>query len=117
MRTSMRVCGSVLFFCSILCAQAKIITVAGGYQGNNGPALSAALTNPTAVALNSEGNLYFADAGNCEIRRVNKFGIVSIFAGTGICGFGGDGGPAISAMLSAGIGAIVFDSGGHYCRK
>ena len=41
-----------------------IITVAGtgtsGYSGDDGPATAANLYNPTSVALDGVGNLYFA---------------------------------------------------------
>jgi len=51
-----------------------ITTVAGngkaGYSGDGGISLSAALSYPTGVAVDSTGNLYIADAGNDRIRKV-----------------------------------------------
>src|SRR4029079_8647964 len=45
-----------------------ISTVVGsgefGYSGDGGPALSAALKNPTGLGFDSAGNMYVADAGN-----------------------------------------------------
>jgi sugar lactone lactonase YvrE len=88
------------------------VTVAGGYQGNHKPALSASFAYPTSVAFDAAGNLYIADSDNCEIRKINKQGVVEVVAGTGVCGFGGDGGRASSAMLGN-IVSIVFDQGGN----
>src|SRR5437870_3818469 len=48
-----------------------ITTVAGigtsGYTGDNGPATSAQLWRPTAVALDGAGNLFIADSGDGSI--------------------------------------------------
>jgi uncharacterized protein (TIGR03437 family) len=85
-----------------------ISTVAGngqtGGSGNNGPATSAALNTPYGVAVDSAGDLYIADGGNNEIRRVDATtGKITAFAGPGCCyagaGTGGDGGPATAAQL------------------
>ena len=55
--------------------------------------------DPTALAFGPDGSLYFADGRNCRIRRMGPDGIVTTFAGTGGCGFGGDGGLAVAARL------------------
>lgn len=93
-----------------------ISTVAGtglpGYAGDLGPATSAALKAPAAVALDPAGDLYIADSGNNRVRKV--------YASTGwinsICGvdseqFAGDNGIANIASLY-GPYALSFDSGG-----
>ena len=54
----------------------------------------------TDLAEDSSGNLYISDVEQQRIRKVSTSGIISTFAGTGIAGFGGDGGPASAAMLS-----------------
>ncbi len=78
-----------------------ISTVAGngqpGYSGDNGPATSAMLNTPKAVAVDSSGNLYIADYDNCRIRLVEaSTGIITTIAGNGTPGYSGDGGAATS---------------------
>lgn len=51
-----------------------IHTIAGqgaaGFAGDGGPALAAQLDAPAGLALDSAGNLYFADTGNNRVRRL-----------------------------------------------
>ncbi|MBV8635368.1 MAG: fibronectin type III domain-containing protein [Burkholderiaceae bacterium] len=55
-------------------ASGIITTVAGigslGYSGDNGPANSAELNSPAALALDGAGNIYIADFGNHRVRQV-----------------------------------------------
>lgn len=93
-----------------------IKTVAGrGYissGGDGGPALNAGLSSPADITLDAAGNYYIADQGNSSIRFVNAAtGIISTFAGTGTSGFGGDDGPATSAMLASPVGVVFSPSG------
>jgi hypothetical protein len=80
-----------------------------GVQPTDGDAVSsdpalATLNRPTGVALDPSGNLYIADAGHCRIRKLSldpsgrATSIVTV-AGTGTCGYSGDGGPARAAQL------------------
>jgi sugar lactone lactonase YvrE len=45
-------------------------TAQPGFSGDDGPAALAQLNEPTAVTLDSAGNLYIADSGNGRIRKV-----------------------------------------------
>ena len=95
-----------------------ITTVAGtgvaGYAGDGGAATSAALESPFAVALDALDNLYIADT-NSTVRRVDAgTGIITTVAGTGVAGFAGDGGPAISAQLAFPAGLVVDGQGNLY---
>jgi sugar lactone lactonase YvrE len=114
-------------YCKIreVSAQTGIIsTVAGGtgncwHTGDGGPATSAALNNPSGVALDSAGNLFIADTNNCLIRKVTAAtGIISTVGGTlpdltGAlhCGYLGDGGLATSAELGFPNGLAVDSAG------
>ena len=93
-----------------------ITTVAGngssGFSGDGGPAISASLSGPIGVALDGTGNLFFADAGNNRIRKVDTSGIISTVAGDGIFGFSGDGDPATSASLRDPFG-VALDGAGN----
>jgi trimeric autotransporter adhesin len=106
-----------------------ITTVAGngvsGSSGDGGPATSAGLMNPSDVAVDGSGNIYIADTGNNRIRMVTKStGIISSVAGTGVTGYSGDGGPAISAALSFpsgvavdGLGSIYIADADNHCIR
>src|SRR5579872_366987 len=68
-----------------------ISAVAGGGSalGDNGPSTNAQLSNPSALALDADGNLYIADTGTNRIRKVSN-GIITTIAGNGTAGFSGD---------------------------
>ena len=83
--------------------------------GDGGAATDAQLNAPTAVAVDGHGNIYIADAGDDEIRKVAPSGTITRVAGTGAecadpasCG---DGGPATAALLSSPDGLAVDRAG------
>jgi streptogramin lyase len=81
-------------------------TVAGtgerAYRGDGGPARDAAFNRPHEIRFDRAGNCYIADMANHAIRRIDaRTGVISTFAGTGIKGYSGDGGPAAAATLSS----------------
>jgi len=82
-----------------------------GYSGDGGPATSAQLNFPWALALDSTGNLFIADRSNNRIRKVSPGGIITTVAGIGAQGFSGDSGPAVSAQLNAPTGVAVDGAG------
>ena len=74
-----------------------ITTIAGiggiqGYSGDGGLATNALLYAPQAVAVDPAGNVFIADTNNCRVREINAVtGVINTVAGTGFCGFTGDG--------------------------
>jgi streptogramin lyase len=85
-------------------ATKKVTTIAGngqkGYTGDGGPAVDATLAAPHELVFDAKGDLYFAERDNNVIRKVDmKTGMISTAAGTGMAGYGGDGGPATKAQL------------------
>ena len=95
-----------------------LITVVAGngtncFYGDGLPGPSAALSFPQAIALDSAGNLFIADAGNSRIRKVDTTtGFITTVAGTGTPGLSGDGGLATSAQLTS-PGDVAVDSAGN----
>lgn len=87
-------------------------TGVGGTAGDGGPATQAQLNGPNRMAFDPQGRLVFADENNHRIRRIEKDGTLVTIAGSGVMGFGGDGGPAVAAELS-GPGAVAFDPAGN----
>ena len=83
-----------------------------GPSGDGGPATAATLSIPLALAFDTSGNLYIADAGSNRIRMVDTKGIIHTFAGNGNNINTGDGGPATNASLDT-PSAIVFDPSGN----
>jgi uncharacterized protein (TIGR03437 family) len=84
----------------------------GAFSGDGGPAISASLNNPTALAVDAAGNVYIADQFNQRIRKVSTTGTITTVAGNGNAGFSGDGGPATSASLNY-PGGIAVDATGN----
>jgi sugar lactone lactonase YvrE len=90
-------------------AGSTISLVAGNGQsgdpGNGGPALSASVTGPSSVALDAAGNLYVGETG--VVRQITPSGVIGPYAGNGQTSFSGDGGPALSASITAVDGLAV----------
>lgn len=83
-----------------------------GFSGEGGPARSASLNYPSDAVMDAAGNLYIFDSLNYRIRRVTTDGTISTYAGTGVDGYSGDGGPALQAKIEP-YGKMTIDSAGN----
>jgi uncharacterized protein (TIGR03437 family) len=96
----------------ITIASGTISTVAGsssgaGFAGDGGPATSALLNSPLAVAFDASDNMYIVDRGNLRIRVVTASnGVINTIAG-GATGFSPDGSGAFGARVNQVTGVAV----------
>jgi uncharacterized protein (TIGR03437 family) len=83
-----------------------------GFSGDNGAAAAAEVSGPTGMALDSKGNLYFADSYNGTVRRIDTKGVITTVAGSGSASNPrGDGGLATYAGLDFPQGIAVAADG------
>ncbi len=106
-----------------------ISSVAGtgtiGYTADGGAAAAAAIAQPTGVAVDTAGNIYFAEQNNHRIRKISTTGVLSTVAGNGSASFSGDGGAATAAAISYPAGVwvdaakniYIADAGNNRIRK
>lgn len=91
-----------------------VSTLAGnltsGYSGDGGPATSAGLYYPNAVAVDNLGNVLISDG--YRIRKIGTNGVIMTIAGSLVSGYSGDGGAATNAEISWPSG-IVCDNVGN----
>jgi sugar lactone lactonase YvrE len=94
-------------------AQGSMTTLAGGAEGDaDGAGAAASFSTPSALAIDTQGNIYVADTGNNRIRKLAPDGTVSTVAGGGASGFRD--GPAHDAQFDAPVGVAVDTQGSVY---
>jgi len=97
-----------------------LTTVAGGvygFSGDNGPAVGAGLSSPSAIAVDASGNWYIADSNANRVRKVDTSGKITTIAGSAATTYGGDGGDATSAGVPYPTGVAVDPSGNVYIAE
>ena len=94
---------------SIYAGVTSTSTSGDGSQANTVP-----LRGPSALALDSTGNLYIVENTNNKVRKVGTDGIISTVAGDGTFNFGGDGGQATKAQMAGPLGMCLYSSGNLY---
>jgi sugar lactone lactonase YvrE len=95
----------------------EVTTIAGtgerGGSGDGGPAVDAQINYPQDLEIGPDGKLYFADTDNHRVRRIDlSTGMMEAVAGTGVEGYSGDGGPALTATFRRPFG-VAFDPFGN----
>jgi len=95
----------------------RLTTIAGNgqkaYAGDGGPAMAASFSAPHELRFDGQRHLFIVERDAHVVRRIDaRTNVVSTFAGTGMAGFSGDGGPATSAQLRQ-PHSIQFDASGH----
>ena len=95
-----RIASFALFFATSVRAQTQATTLP--------------LILPSAAAFDTEGNLYFAEAGNHVVRKVTPGGVITTVAGNGVQGFAGDNDPATAAELDSPAGLAVDAAGDFF---
>jgi uncharacterized protein (TIGR03437 family) len=105
---------SLFFLGRISWAQQYFVsTLAGGVPpGTPAPAASQSIGDPSRVAVDKSGNLYFG--GTHSVFKVDSSGTLTRIAGTGRSGNSGDGGPATSAQLTEPAGLVADPAGNVY---
>jgi sugar lactone lactonase YvrE len=68
-----------------------------GFSIGGGVATSAQMQGPSGLVVDSNNNVYVADRFNNVVFKITPAGVISIFAGSGTAGYGGDGGSATAA--------------------
>jgi len=119
----------IILICLLVKSNAQnISTIAGngvaGNKGDGGAAISAQLSFPAEVAVDAYGNKFIADTWNNKVRKVNRNGIITTFAGIGTEGYSGDGGLATLAQLNGpnsvavdAIGNVYISDGNNFCIR
>lgn len=80
--------------------------------GDGGPATEAAVATPSALAYTLQGDLLIASELGHVVRIVYASnGSIATFAGNGVLGYSGDGGPAAEAQLNTPSGLAVLANG------
>ena len=82
----------------------------GVWSGDGGPAVNAQLSYPVGIAVDEQGSVYVSTL-DYRVERINASGTIRAIAGTGVCCFSGETGPATSVELSVPVGLAVDTEG------
>ena len=93
-----------------------ITTIAGtgkqGYSGDGGPATAATFRQAISIQFGPGGDLYVVDIGNHVIRRIDRAGVITTYAGTGKAGPTPPDAPLAGTPLN-GPRSLDFDAAGN----
>ncbi len=88
-----------------------------GFGGDEGNASDALMALPTAMILDSAGNLYFSDTQNNRVRKITPDGKIHGVAGTGQPNSNGDGQQATDAAIYGPEGLSLDSAGNLYIAE
>jgi DNA-binding beta-propeller fold protein YncE len=92
----------------------RLVLVAGSGTEKDGPATKAKLQGPFGVDFDKAGNMYVVEMIGQRVCRVDPKGTLTVLAGTGKKGDGGDGGPAAKAEFNGPHSLAVAPNGDLY---
>lgn len=105
----------------------KVSTLAGSgaFGSTNGTGKAAAFNYPNGVAVDATGNVYVADQGNNQIRKITPAGAVTTLSGTLIAGYTNTSAIGVPASFNGPTGVTtdalgniyVADFGNNLIRK
>ena len=81
----------------------------GGYGGDGGLAVNAALLEPRGVHATSDGRVWIADAGNNRIRMVSRIRMKILL----MCNFGNNPWTVFQLIYDVAACVVDFAGGGH----
>jgi len=85
-----------------------------GCGGDGGLAISGSIVTAFGLCSDSLGNIYFTDVSCNKVHKINTAGYMSLLAGDGNVGYGGDGAQAIYATLNGPEGIAADKAGNIY---
>src|SRR5690349_16742569 len=112
MRGCVSLCSLLFFYSDILSAQLLVNSVAGGNIQSGVAAQDVPVGTVHGITRDASGNIVFSETSRHLIRRIRRDGTIDTVAGTGVSGYGGDSGPATSALLNGPTG-LQFDAAGN----
>jgi sugar lactone lactonase YvrE len=105
-----------VLFTSTIAHTQIISTVVGGGSSTVDSSLGilSQINNPGQLAFDKEGNLYFPQILSNTVSKLNVSQYLINYAGTGIFGYSGDGGPALNSKLNKPNTVAVSKNGNVY---
>ncbi len=117
--------GNDLYFCEVDTGRVRrlnmqtqrLSTIAGngekGFESESRRPIETSFNAPHEIRWDEQFNLYIVERDSHSVRRIAaQTGLVTILAGNGMAGFGGDGGSAVLSQLNR-PHSIAFDSRGN----
>jgi hypothetical protein len=103
--SNMKTWGIIILFLFPFAVKSQTITTVAGTAGS-------VIYDPQQLAFDRYGNLYIGGGLGNQIIKIDNTGLITVFAGTGAMGYGGDGGSATAAIFDQ-PGSITTDSFGN----